>query len=160
MKFAALIKEHLPADKFVIASQRDIDEIRQAFEGTNVELKADGTGFTFTKEMIQGAEFQVEVKSGSTLPVDRRGRVESITAILKLGPTIGIIPQGPGLKVALTLGKNLIGEFDMKEVELAYDAMLKEIDIQEQVARKGQRLAVESQAEQIEELKEGGVDGV
>lgn len=127
-KIAGVMQSHLPADKWVRVTQQDLPVIVAAFG----KDRFDGTSFRFSKKDIAGAEYETEVKAGSTLPLDRQGRMETMVSLLKLGATIGI---GPGTKVAAVIGKNVLAEADMKEIELAYDEMLATMARQEFMAK-------------------------
>ena len=114
IKVAAAMKAHLPGEKWAKVSQQDLPVLIKAF---GVE-RWDGHRFMFTREDIKDAEYEVDVKVGSTLPLDPQGRTDALVNILKLGPTIGI---GPNSKLAAVAGKSVINQFEMKEVEQAYD---------------------------------------
>jgi hypothetical protein len=126
-KLAALMQDYLPADKWVRVTQEDLPAIVQAFG----KERFDGRGFKFSKEDIEGAEFQVDVKVGSTLPLDRQNRIETMVNLLKLGPTMGIQPGG---EVSAVIGKNILAEFEMKEIELAFEKFLTQMRTQQTVA--------------------------
>lgn len=145
-KLIGLMKQYLPGEKFVRATQREFQEIAAAFPG-----RFDGTGFRFTREDIRKAEFEIEVKAGSTLPHDRQGRMESMIGLLKLGPTIGIQPGG---KVSMTIGKNLVGEFDITEIEVAFEEEMARLEAMKKAAAAGQIMAIDAKQKQIAEAKE------
>lgn len=151
VKIAAIAKEYLPGEKFVRAAQEDIPALVQAFG----QDRFDGTGFRFTKADLKGAEFDEEVKAGSTLPLDRAGRIDAMVNILKLGPSIGI---QPGDRVSKVIGKNLLSDFDMKEIELAFDRMLAEMEAMKQVQRAGMRLEQVALEDKIGKMR-GMVNG-
>lgn len=127
-KIAKAMQGYLPGEKFVRATQEDAKAIQAAF-GPD---RFDGSGFNFTRKDIKDVEFEVSVKAGSTLPLDRQGKIDAMVNILKLGPSIGI---GPGSELPLVIGKNLLAEFEMKEIELAYDKMLADMAIQKQIQK-------------------------
>ena len=147
-KLIAVAKQYMTGEQFVRATQKELQEIAQAFPG-----QIDSTGVTFTKEDIQKAEFEISIKSGSSLPSDREGKLQSLLQMVRFGPNIGIIP---GSEVSLTVGKGIISEFDMKEVEVAYDKMINKIKAQEQVALEAARGRNDLQQERIQELKGQG----
>ena len=60
----------------------------------------------------------MEVKSGSTLPLNREGKVaQLVDGILPLLPALGIIPGGP---VVGAIGRVLVEELDMPEIAAAF----------------------------------------
>ena len=132
-KIIGLTQQYLNGEKYVRASGRDIEEIQASLVDENGQSRFDGKGFNFTKKDIQGMEFSVSIKSGSTLPLDRKNRIDSMIAMLKLGPTLGIQPGG---LVSRTIGKNMISEFELPEVEAAFDEEQKQIDLQKQIQAK------------------------
>ena len=130
-KLIALIKQFLSGEKFVRATQRDAQQIMAAFPG-----RFDGTGFRFSKEDIQFAEYEIEVKAGSTLPLNREGKLEALGQILRIGQALGIVPGG---KVAAVVGKNILEELDIAEVTVAYEEFLAQLDAKRQVEKVKQR---------------------
>lgn len=146
-KLIALMKQFLPGEKWVRASQRDIREIATAF-GKN---RFDGSMFWFTKEDIQGAEFEVEVKAGSTLPLNREGRMKEMVEALKLGPTVGIVP---GDKVSVVIGKNIFSELDIKEIEYAYEEKITELENMRIMARAAQQAKIGMARDRIAGLRQ------
>lgn len=119
-KIAALMKQYLPGEKFVRATQTDLQSLKMAFP----DVKFGSTGFKFTKKQIQDAEFECTIKCGSSLPINSQTRIESLIQALKLGPTIGIQPGG---KTSVVIGKTLFEEFELKEIEAAYEEELANI---------------------------------
>src|SRR3990167_8290323 len=150
-KLIGLMKQYLPGEKFVRATQREFQDIAAAFPG-----RFDGTGFTFTREDIRKSEFEIEVKAGSTLPHDREGRMESMIGLLKLGPTIGIQPGG---KVSMTIGKNLVGEFDIKEIEVAFEEEMARLEAMKRTAAVGQIMAIEAKQQEIANARQSVRNG-
>jgi hypothetical protein len=82
----------------------------------------------YTKEDIQG-NHEVDIKAGSSLPLNRRNRMTLATEILKLGPSIGV---GPNSKVAKVCGKTIFRDMEMYAVEEAFDEDIKDIEAQQQ----------------------------
>jgi len=74
-------------------------------------------GFTFTREDIQG-EFDIDVKVGSTIPLDRENKIAIIQSLLESLPKLGINAQSP---VVGALGQILVDELDMPEVSVAIE---------------------------------------
>lgn len=124
-KLIGIAAQYLPGDKYVRATKKDMQAIGEAFLGDDGKARFDGRGFKFTKKDIQGTEFDVQIKSGSTLPLNRENRTQILGDLLKLGPTLGI---GPNSKLAKTVGKALLSELDMPEIEAAFDEDLREME--------------------------------
>jgi len=120
----SLAKEFITLPKFVKITQKEAPEIIAALG----KERFDGTGFEFTKDDIQG-NYEIDIKAGSTLPLNRQNRIQIATQVLKQAPALGIMPGG---KVATTIGKNLLSDLEMYEVEQAYEEELAEIAAQKQ----------------------------
>lgn len=146
VKLASLMQDYLPGEKWVRVTQEDLQAIVEAFG----KERFDGRGFKFSKQDIAEAEFQVDVKVGSTLPLDREGRIKGMIDLLKLGPTIGIVP---GSEIGAVIGKNLLAEFEMKEIEMAYVKALQALEAQRQIARVGAQLQQGANEEKIAKAK-------
>lgn len=159
-KLIALMKQFISAPKFVRATQTDMAAIVQALVDPETgEPMFDDTGFKFTKEQIQGTEFEVDVRAGSTLPLNKETRLDSLISILKLGPTIGIQPGG---HVSRVLGKAILGDLEMKEVEQAYDKEMQDMENEKTIAmaaEKGKLDIVDSQIESLREQNREGMSG-
>lgn len=80
-------------------------------------------GIEFTKEDIKG-EFDVEVKAGSTLPMNKDGRMKTMQGLFELLPKLGMKPDSP---VMMALLKELFRELDMQEVSKAFEDMMKQV---------------------------------
>jgi len=145
-KLIALMKESLPGEKFVRATQEEARAVVDAF-GPEV---FDGTGFRVTKEQIKDVEFDLDVKTGSTLPLDRQNRMQEMVSVVKLGPSIGITP---GDEVSVVLGKNLISEFELKEVEVAYNRKLAQMQAAKEVARTAAMAQADLAVQRIDAIK-------
>jgi hypothetical protein len=124
----SLAQEFITLPKFVKITQMEAPEIIEAVG----EDKFDGTGFNYTKEDIQGT-YELDIKAGSTLPLNRQNRIQIATQVLKQAPALGILPGG---KVAATIGKNLLSDLEMYEVEQAYEEELAEIAAQKEAMAK------------------------
>jgi len=150
-KLIALMKQFLTMPKFVRATRKQAGEIQAALVDPNTgESRFDGTGFSFTKEDIQGAEFEIDVRAGSTLPLDKQSRMDSVVSLLKLGPTLGIQPGG---RVSRTLGKSLLADFEMKEVENAFDQEMKELEDQKILMRAQQQMNLDAMGQEAQEIR-------
>lgn len=150
-KIIGLTEQFLDGEKYVRATQKDIEEIQQALiDPKTKKSRFDGVGFTFTKEDIQDVEYDVECKAGSTLPMDKENRLQTLSTLLKLGPTIGIQPGGT---VARALGKSLISEFELKEVEAAFDEETRQINAQKQLVALQQKQNADAMTQKVKDMK-------
>lgn len=152
VKIAAVAQDYLSGEKFVRVTQEDLQVIVQAFG----KDRYDGTGFTFSRADIENAEFDYEVKVGSTLPLDRQNRIEAMVNILKLGAAIGL---QPGDKVSKVIGKNVLAEFEMKEIEVAYEEMIAEMErmaVLQKAAARMQQGALEEKIAKTKALMNSG----
>lgn len=78
--------------------------------------KTDGQSIVFSKEDIQGEE-DIQVFMGSTIPLDKDGKFQALTTLLRFGQAVGLTP---GSLASLQVGANIVRDLDMKDVELAY----------------------------------------
>ncbi len=147
-KLGALIKQFLPGTKFVRATQRDYQEIKEAFGD-----RWTGNGFNVSRDDIKDAEYEADVKVGSSLPLDRQGRVEAMTGILKLGPSIGIQPGG---RLSQIIGKNMLSDFELVEIEAAYEQEIAQLKAQMAVRRQAQIGRADQAIEQVRALRARG----
>ena len=160
-KLIGLMQQYLSGDKFVRATQKDIQEISQALvDPVTGESRFDGNGFRFSRKDIQDIEFDLDVRAGSTLPLDKQTRAETMVNLLKLGPTLGIQPGG---RVSRVLGKSLLSDFELKEVEQAYDEEMREIENQKIMANAAASakvaldgVALDNARKSVENFKNGG----
>jgi hypothetical protein len=134
-KLIGLMQQFFSAKKFVRATKKQLGDLIDAFVDEDGNPRFDGSGFVFSKKDIQDTEFDIEVRAGSTLPLDKQGRIEAMTNILKLGPSIGVTP---GDKVSRVIGKNLMTEFDMPEITQAYEEVIAKMDAAETTAQVGE----------------------
>lgn len=157
-KIYKLSQEFMSGEDYVRATNKDIGDITDAFmDPTTGKSKFDGHGFTVTKEDLEQVEVDLDVRSGSTLPLDKERRIETLSTLLKLGPTLGIAPNG---LVARTLGKSLISELEMKEVEQAFDEEMKQIDAQKIIASQQQQDLADMSKLKIANMKAAGPQGM
>lgn len=130
-KIIELLKQFQTTKRYVRMSGLSPQDIAAAFPGT----KADATGIYFDKDDIQG-DYDVEVKAGSTLPLNKQGRMQTLETIFKIAPAIGITPGSP---VSMELGKEFLRELDMKGVEKAYEQQIQMMAQQAMLAQQAQR---------------------
>lgn len=96
-------------------------------------------GFTFTAEDIEG-EFDIEVVSGTSTPIDRGELTKTLLQLVELAPKAGALPGGP---LVGAIGRLLIETMDLPEITLAFEA--------EQQAQDQQK---QQQSQQMEETKQ------
>lgn len=145
--YIALLQQLATVPFYVRITGKDAQEIVEALRmrpsAMNPETAGASVtneqGFTFTKEDIKG-EFDVEVKSGSTVPLNRATKIQIVQEVAKLAPALGIIPGGP---VAGALGRIMAEETDMPELTRALDM---ELEMQQQMKQ--------DQAKQLEEQQQ------
>ena len=77
----------------------------------------DKQGFTFTREDIQG-EFDLDVKVGSTIPLNRENKILIIQDIIEKLPKLGVDAKSP---VMGAIGKMLADELDLPELKVAIE---------------------------------------
>lgn len=102
----------------------------------------------FSAEEIQG-EYDVDVKAGSTLPMDKQTRIQMMETILT---TIAqAAAQGPMSHFMVTLIQELLKDYDMKSLEEAYKQDLLDAEKAKQEAQ-GQQ-SIDDQKTQAEAEK-------
>ncbi len=117
-------KAHSSIEKLIDFSGEKDEKILEAFKG-----RIDAKGFLkFTKKDIQG-DTDITVKCGSTLPMNKENRLQTMTAAIKLGPSIGISPNGKTSKV---LGRKIMEDLELDEVTQAYTEEIAEMEAQAQ----------------------------
>lgn len=146
IKLASLMKQYLSGEQFVRASQEEAQVIIEAFGAE----RFDGTGFKFTKKDIKDCEFEVNVKCGSALPIDTDKRMESSIQLLKLGPTIGVQPLS---ETASVLGKTLMEDMEMKEVELAFQRDIEKMRATEQALMAAEEAKLNQKQMQVNNVR-------
>lgn len=101
---------------------------------------------SFTPEEIQG-EYDVDVKSGSTLPLDKQTRVRVLEIILQtLG---GALAQGPLTPTMQVLISELLKDYDIKSIDEAFKtelAMIEKSKAENQGEKDAQTQKVEAEA--------------
>ena len=157
-KILKLTGQFMDGEKYVRATQRQLAEVIEALKDPITGAsRFDGRGFRFTKADIQDLEVILDVRCGSTLPLNRESRIETVTGLLKLGPTIGVVP---GSKVARVLGKTLLSDLELKEVEQAYDDEQAELDAQKQLQGAVQEANLKEAEVKIKNLRAGGPEAM
>lgn len=111
-KLIQLVKQFQLTPKYAaVTDQLDMGGVEQSLQG-----RMSGPGLFYTKKDVQG-DFDVDVKAGSTIPLNKQNRLEALTNVMQLGPAVGITPGGP---VAIEVGKELLQELGLKGVEKAF----------------------------------------
>lgn len=109
-------------------SREVLDAIQMRPSATLEGSVTNERGFTFTKEDIQG-EFDVEVKPGSTIELDRETKLEVLQKLAELAPALLQV----GSPVAATIGRLFAKELDWPEIEIAIE---QEIQFRQEQQRK------------------------
>lgn len=118
--------------------QELIDMLRGRPSAQDIGAVTDNEGFTFTKEDIQG-EFDVDIKAGSTIPMDRENYMQILLQVLELAQKVGAIPGGP---LVGAIGKAIVGELDAPVIEQAFEA---EIQMQQKMKQEAEAMAAQQQ---------------
>jgi hypothetical protein len=113
--------------------------VQERASAQSPEAVTDQRGFTFTAEDIFG-EYDVEVVSGSSTPIDRSELMKTLIQLLEIAPTAGAMPGGPLIGA---IGKLIVETIDVPELLLAFE--------QEQQAQDQMK---QQQAQQAEEMKQ------
>ena len=103
-------------------------------------------GFFYTAEDIKG-EFEVTTKIGSEIPLDKTSRIEALNQSLKVAQAIGIDPGGRTAKV---IGKLLMRDYGMREVEIALEQEIAELEQMQDITQKleeGKQMIQEQEAQ-------------
>lgn len=137
-KLIGLMQQYFRGEKFIKITQLDQEWLEtelqmglsrnpndQDLQDQNQRL--DMTGFLMKPKDIKDIEFDVEVRAGSALPLDKKNRMTSMINMLELAEKIGIQPGG---KLSKVIGRNLFAEWDMPEIQQAYEEDLKFLEAQ------------------------------
>jgi len=123
-KMLHLMKKYVSIPKFVRLTEKEVQDIQEFVNPVNL----DSTGITWASQDIEG-DFEIDIRAGSTLPLDRKNRTNLMIDFIKLGPAIGVTPNSA---VSSLIGKSIMNDFEMYEVEEAYEQMLEEIKAQQE----------------------------
>lgn len=96
---------------------------------------------TFTPDDIKG-DYDVDIKVGSTLPLDRQGRMQTLEIILQT--LAGVAAEGVVSPLVITTIEELLKEYDIKSLREAYA---------QEIAMKEQEQQMESQEQDVLEQK-------
>lgn len=116
-KLVALMKQFYDTPRYVAITGMTVAEVTEKM-GLGTDNVEPG-GIVFTKEDIQG-EFDIEVKAGTTLPLNKEQRLRTIEGLLETLPKTGLQPGNP---VTMAILGELFRELDMQEVVKAFDQM-------------------------------------
>jgi hypothetical protein len=134
----------------------DVEQMAKIVDGTPEEIiQAFGNNYnpvtkmvTFTKEDIQG-EYDVDVKAGSTLPLNKTTRM----AILKDVLNIAVQIDGPVPPFAQVVISELLHEFEMPQLSEAFDEEQQTADQEAQAEQKSQGMEDAKTAAEAEKRK-------
>lgn len=116
-KLVALMKQFYDTPRYVAITGMTVAEVTEKM-GLNTDNVEPG-GIVFTKEDIKG-EFDIEVKAGTTLPLNKEQRLRTIEGLLEALPKTGLQPGNP---VTMAVLGELFRELDLQEVVKAFDQM-------------------------------------
>lgn len=116
-KLVALMKQFYDTPRYVAITGMSVAEVTEKM-GLGPDNVEPG-GIVFTKEDIQG-EFDIEVKAGTTLPLNKEQRLRTIEGLLETLPKTGLQPGNP---VTMAILGELFRELDLQEVVKAFDQM-------------------------------------
>lgn len=114
----------------------------------------DGQSITFNKEMIQ-CDYDLDVKIGSTQPLDKNERMQRIMTMIKYGPSIGMTPTS---YAGLEAGREMFKEMELKAVEQAYEKDIQELMAAKEKAKQPNPADQFKMAKAQQDLKKGAVD--
>jgi hypothetical protein len=144
----ALLQQLADIPFFVSVTGEDPQELMQELQtrpsASMPNAVTSNTGFTFTKEDIQG-EFDFEVVPGSTAPLNTENMINTVMELIKAAPEAGAMPGGPFMQA---LAKTLIDCFDLPQLEQAIEEekrqAMQNAQIAGEKANQQQQLAVAS----------------
>lgn len=168
-KIIGLMQQYFKEPRFIRATKIDSDWLAREAKDTPTASTFERGGFLMDSKDIKNLNFDLEVRAGSTLPLDKKNRIQSMISIIELGERIGIMP---GDKVSRVVGKNLINDFDMPEIIAAYEEVLKKMEAAEKVAmvaaitkpemirQQAMRVAKDREADMAAGVPAGGSPGI
>lgn len=95
---------------------------------------------TFTAEDIKG-EYDVDVKAGSTLPMDKQNRMQIYETILT--SVAQVVSRGPMSPFLNALIQGLLEDYDVKALQQAYEQEVQQVQKQQQEAAQSQNVEQE-----------------
>lgn len=109
-------KDNLQMDMVVKVTGKEPPEIIKAFEGQGMYDRASNS-IKFSKDDIQG-EYDVSIKSGSTLPLDKQTRDSILTHVLELSAPLAQAASVPPFIAEIV--KELLKDYEIKSLEAAF----------------------------------------
>ena len=140
-KIIALTKQYVDVPEFVAVTGLDPAVLNKVLQPPTADMTgkmADATGFSFTREDIQG-KYDVSVVAGSMRPLDHERRNDILMQILRFGQAIGLQPNDPASN---EIGVELFHNLDMVGVSQAFEQKIALSGMEQQV----QQLAQQRQA--------------
>lgn len=116
-KVLQLVKQFQTTEKYVAITGMTPQEMMEKL-GVGIDMMAPG-GVMFDKDDIQG-EFDVEVKAGSTLPMNKANKIRVLEGLLEVLPKTGLQPGNP---VSTAVIKDLLRELDLQDAIKAMEDM-------------------------------------
>lgn len=110
-------KANLDLDMVVNVTGNEPPEILKAFQGQGIFDPRTGT-LHFSKEQIQG-EYDLSVKEGSTLPLDKTTRTQTLREVYQISVPLASAPSVPPFLAEVV--KELLKDFEIKGLERAFD---------------------------------------
>jgi hypothetical protein len=138
----ALIKQFATEPYYVRILGQNSPELQKAIQERPSAQSQDAVtqegGFTFTQEDIDG-EYDVDVVSGSSTPLDRGEIVKTLIQVIEILPQTGAIPGGP---IYGAIARMIGEEFDMPELLMAIE---QEVEMQAQMKKQQQQQQQDAQ---------------
>lgn len=122
-------------------------EIIQAFKDQGI-FDQSSMSIKFTKENIQG-DFDVSIKAGSTLPLDKMTRDHILDQVMQQGAQLASVPSIPPFLAEII--KERLRDYEIKGIEMAFDQQQQAAAQAD--AQKGQAAQAQTQKVQAEGQK-------
>jgi hypothetical protein len=144
-----LQRQFYDTDRYV----RILGRIPQEFlEQLQEEDKFDGVSIKFNKQDIQ-CDYDLDIKIGSSIPMNKQNRLNTLIQILKFGPALGLTPE---TQASRAVGKAIFKDLDLQEIEDAYNADLHALEESKRQGPSPQEKM--KMAGQVQALKRGQAD--
>lgn len=161
MKLIGLMQQYLKGETFLKITQLDRSwlqsQINLGLDTTpndetlvDQQGRIDPTGFLMKPKDIKDVEFDVDCKAGSALPLDKKNRMQAMIEQIQLGEKLGIQPNS---KLSQVIGKNLFAEWDMPEIQAAYDESLQVLEAQIKTGLAAQAAQHRLQGQKIQQMQ-------
>jgi hypothetical protein len=116
----AHMKDHFVVETMAKITGKEPPEILKAFQDQGKFNPGSGM-ITFTSEDIKG-EYDVTVKSGSTLPLDKGTRDKILDQVMQTGAQMAAVPTLPPFMAEVM--KERLRDYDIKGLEVAFDQQM------------------------------------